>query len=141
MLKPLKEIFPGEVFENPSKDKFAWIGTDKNRVLLLQDFRWSREIISWNDFLLLLEGETVKLPSPKNHFKEDINIDENNKMAIFATSVDLIAYKGPYQAVDSREDAMMASRWKVFEFTHQFEEEKQKAAVPCGRCFSELVLL
>ena len=28
----------------------------------------SAELITWKDFLLLLEGETVHLPSPKNQF-------------------------------------------------------------------------
>ena len=63
MLKPLETIF--HVFSNPSNDKYAWIGADSADVIILQDFRWDRETISWRDLLLLLEGEAVKLPALK----------------------------------------------------------------------------
>ena len=36
------------------------VGADSAEVIVLQDFRWSREMIPWSDLLLLLEGETVK---------------------------------------------------------------------------------
>ena len=35
MLKPLQTIFKDRIFENPSADKFAWIGADKAHVILL----------------------------------------------------------------------------------------------------------
>ena len=56
-LKPLKMIFPESIFENLSRDKFGWIGAQNARVMLLQDFRYSKEMIAWNDLLLLLEGD------------------------------------------------------------------------------------
>ena len=67
MLKRLKRIFGDRLFDNPANDKYAWVGADKAEVILLQDFRFCREVITWKD-LLLLEGEMVKLPAPKNHF-------------------------------------------------------------------------
>ena len=57
MLKPLKMIFPESIFENPSRDKFGWIGAQNARVMLLQDFRYAKEMIAWNDLLLLLERD------------------------------------------------------------------------------------
>ena len=66
LLKPLDTIY--RVFSNPANDKYGWVGADKGEVILLQDFRWSRDNISWKDLLLLLEGEIVKLPAPKNQF-------------------------------------------------------------------------
>ena len=57
LLKPLKLIF--NCFENPSNDKYAWVGANKAEIILMQDFRWSKETIAWKDLLLLLEGETV----------------------------------------------------------------------------------
>ena len=36
---------------------------------------------------------------------------------------------------------MMASRWKVFYFTHSIPEEEQKDIAPCPHCFSKLVLM
>ena len=122
LLKTLKAIFnkADKLFENPSNDKFAWVGADKASIILLQDYRWNRESIPWKDLLLLLEGECVKLPTPKNLFAEDIVI--NTDVAILATSKSCITYRDPYNANDYMEDAMMHSRWKTIELHHQFEQ-------------------
>ena len=136
MFAPLKVIFDERCFDNPSNDKYGWIGADKADVILLQDFRYSREQIAWKDLLLLLEGETVKLPAPKNHFVNDIVIKGN--VAIFATGPDRVRFKG-FNNID-KENRMMDSRWKVIEFKHEFEENQQISLKPCSRCFAELVL-
>ena len=73
MLKPLKLIFSDSIFENPANDKFAWVGSEKAKVFLLNDSKWSI-YITWHDMLLLLERETVKLPTSKNIYSEDIVI-------------------------------------------------------------------
>ena len=44
----------------------TWVGLDECEVAYINDFRWSTEIIAWIDFLLLLEGQKVHLPQPKN---------------------------------------------------------------------------
>ena len=137
MFKPLKQIFGKKLFENPSNDKFGWVGADKANVILLQDYRWDKESIPRKDLLLLLEGETLKLPAPKNLFAEDIIICTD--VAIFATSKAPIIYQGPYNKTDPQEDAMMSVRWNTFNFTHQFSEENPKNVKPCRRCFTELV--
>ena len=72
MLKPLQNIFGGNLFENPANVKFGWVGVQKATCMLLNDFRWSNELINWKDLQLLLEGEPVKLPAPKNLFSEDV---------------------------------------------------------------------
>jgi len=138
MLKPLKTIFGDSVFENPAHDKFAWVGANHAKVFLLNDFRWSKEIIPWHDMLLLLEGETVKLPAPKNLYTEDIKIDSD--VAIFATSKREIVFKGSYNASDDRETEMMAARWNVFKLMHQFSPDEQKIIPPCPKCFSNFIL-
>ena len=140
MLKPLKCIFKeSESFENPSNYKSGWVGAEKASVLILQDYRWSKESIARKDLLFLLEGETVKLPAPKNFHAEDIVIDSN--VAIFATGKAPITYKGPYKTTDAGEDAMMSVRWKAIKFYHQFSEMDQKVVDPCARCFAELVFV
>lgn len=139
LLKPLKVIFNDRIFENPSNDKFGWVGADKASVILLQDFRWNRECITWKDLLLLLEGKPVKFLSPKNVYSEDILINTN--VAIFATSKAQITYRSAYNMRDPLEDEMMRSRWNVIEFQHQFKEKDQKHLKPCGRCFAELILM
>ena len=55
MLKPLKVVFSDSIFENPANDKYAWVGSEKAKVFLLNDFRWSKDLIPWHDMLLLLE--------------------------------------------------------------------------------------
>ena len=54
MVKPLKCIFGDRLFDNPANEKYAWVGADKAEVILLQDFRFRREVITWNDLLLLV---------------------------------------------------------------------------------------
>ena len=137
LLKPLQVIFKGEIFENPAKDKYSWIKADKARVIFLNDFRFKKEQIAWNDLLLLLEGEPVKLPAPKNIYCEDICI--NTDVPIFATSKSEIRYKGIFGMGDEMEDNMMKARWKIFKFTHSIPEEEQIKLPPCAKCFTELI--
>ena len=82
MLKLLEIIY--HAFSNPANDKYAWVGVYNAEVITLQDFRWSSELICWKALLLLLEGEPVKLPSPKKQFATDafIKID----LSIFTIS-------------------------------------------------------
>ena len=138
LLKPLEKIYKNFLFENPATHKYGWGGCEKKSVFLLQDFRWSADLITWKDFLLLLEGEKVKLPAPRNFFRDDVVISSD--VAIFATGIDEIKFRGPYNARDAREDAMMKSRWRVFKLTHEFKEKDQIKVEPCGFCFANLVL-
>ena len=137
LLKPLQVIFKGEIFENPSKDKYGWIKADKARVIFLNDFRFKKEQIAWNDLFLLLEGEPVKLPAPKNLYSEDICI--NTDVPIFATSKSEIKYKGYFGIGDEKEDDMMRARWKIFKFTRSIPEEEQIKLPPCAKCFTDLI--
>ena len=75
-----------KAFINPANALYAWIGLEECEVAFLNDFRWTPEIIAWSDFLLLLEGQTVHLPRPKNKFSSDMEIDRNNTIPFFATS-------------------------------------------------------
>lgn len=143
MLKPLRLIYERFLFENPASHKFGWGGCQNKTVFLLQDFRWSVDLIKWSDFLLLTdEDETVKLPTPKNLFRDDIII--KSQIAIFATSVGEIQQRSPYNPRDeervSKENRMMKSRWKVFHFKHEFTQDKQIKVQPCAHCFATLVL-
>ena len=96
LLKPLEQIF--KTFCNPPNDKYAWLGSSEAEVILLQDFRWSIELVSWKDLLLLLEGEVVKLPCPKNHYPKDVCI--NVGIPVFATSKGPIEYVGKYHTIN-----------------------------------------
>ena len=142
ILRPLNVIYHDRIFENPAMHKFGWVGAQDASVILLQDFRWSSDLIDWSDFLRFLEeGEPVRLPAPRNLYKEDILISKSNDVAFFATGAKEIKFKGPYQAKDQDEDGMMAVRWRYFNFTHEILEKDQKNIEPCGTCFANFLLL
>ena len=124
-----------DCFVNPAGGKYAWVGLDECQLLFLNDFRWSAELIAWNEFLLLLEGQTVHLPRPKNLFSSDIVITRENSMLILATSKAAIEHVGKYNVKDQRETDMMSSRWWEFNFTHQIPKDKIKDLELCPRCF------
>ena len=136
LLNPLEIIFKS--FVNPATGRYAWIELDECEVAYLNDFRWSTEIIAWADFLLLLEGQTVHLPRPKNQFATDMCIDRSNTIPFFASSKTDIEYIGKYNVRDQRECDMMSSRWMTFRFTKQIKTPE--LIEPCPNCFSRLIL-
>ena len=133
---PIQIIF--NAFSNPSNDKYAWLGAENSEFIFLNDVRWSSEMIAWKELLLLLEGQTVHLPSPKNHYTTDICISTD--VPIIATGKARIEYQGRYNTTDPVENDMMAASWRVFEFFHQIPVAEQKEMPPCPKCFSKLVL-
>ena len=80
----------------------------------------------------------MHIPSPKNHFSKDVCINQDTP--IFATSKREVVYSGKHNQRDYMEDDMMATRWKVFKFKYQIPQDEQKTVMPCGTCFSKLVL-
>lgn len=138
LLRPLQKIF--NTFSNPSIDKYAWVGADKSECIFLNDFRFSHELIAWEKLLILLEGDIVKLPAPKNHFASDVCIQSD--VPVFATSISPITYIHPQtKATCPGENKMMQERWKIFTFFHEIPEEEQKDVKSCARCFSRFILL
>lgn len=136
MFAPLEKLF--DCFTNPASNKYAWVGVDQKEIILLQDFSFDSNLISWKSLLLLLEGQKLYLPAPRNHFAKDVEVDTD--IPIFATSGEKIIFYNRFNAIDQRETAMMDSRWKYIEFTHVFPVEKQVRIEPCRVCFSKLVL-
>jgi hypothetical protein len=137
LLNPLNKLF--QTFTNPATTSYAWVGSEHAEVILLNDFRWTPEILAWKDMLLLLEGQSLHLPAPKIHFVKDIVFERDTP--IFATSKCPIVFVGKGGRVDERETEMMAARWKLFSFFHQIPESSQIEIAPCKRCFAELVML
>ena len=136
ILSPLQEVF--STFANPAQNKYAWLGAEDAEIIFLNDFRWSPEVIEWQVLLNLLEGSKVNLPAPKNHYSKDITVSSD--VPIFATSIDEIVKTNGDPEKRQQETYMMAARWKVFQFSRQIEEEKQKKVPCCKKCFSQLVL-
>ena len=117
LLDPLELIFNALV--NPATSKYAWANLENKEVAFLNDFRWSPEYIAWSDFLLLLEGQIVNLPHPKNQFATDLLIDRSNNLTILATSKAPVKYVGKFNLQDEWEIDIMASRRQMFSFNHQ----------------------
>ena len=109
-----------------------------SEIIFLNDFRWSKEVITWCDFLLLLEGEPVHIPTPRNHYRNDVCIDRDTP--IIATSVAKFRYQGSYQARSAEEDEMMESRWRTFTFFKKIPEAEEIEMMPCPKCSSDLIL-
>ena len=137
LLSPLQLIY--KTLSNPANDKYACLGSEKSEVIFLNNFRWSSEIIFWKEMLLLLEGQTVHLPSSKNHHANDIRISQDT--SIFVTGKSEITYLGRYNTTDKTENEMMSVRLKIFKFHQQILEANQKEMSPCPKCFSNLVLM
>lgn len=136
ILNPLTKIY--KVFLNPATATFAWVGAELAECIFLNDFRWSDQVITWHDFLLMLEGQLVHLPAPKTHYSQDILFDKDTP--IFCTSKVPFVYikRG---VVDDRETEMMSVRWRVFTFNYQIAQHEQVEMAPCAHCFAQLILL
>ena len=125
MLKSLKLIFSDCIFENPANYTYAWLGSEKSKVFLLNDFRLSKDVIPWYDMLLM--GEIVKLPAPKNIYSEDIMISTD--VAIFATSKSPIKHRSSYNANDDRETDYGCQMEKL-SFAINFLQKSKKICLP-----------
>ena len=135
ILQPLCVMY--KCFLNPASTTFAWVGAETAEVILLNDFRWSKQIIPWHDLLQMLEGQPVHLSAPKTHYAKDLVLDKDTP--IFCTSSTRIRYVSQ-GAINERETEMMEVRWKVFSFYKQIPEGRQREITPCGTCFAHLIL-
>ena len=133
LLQPLTKIY--NAFVSPAHGTFAWVGAQDAEVVLLNDLRWSEKLISWSDFLNLLEGFPIHIQAPKTHFAGDILWDK--KTPIFATSSSrLRKYDGGL--LNEAETKMMDVRWEYIEFTKPIRSPKE--ITPCPHCFSRFIL-
>ena len=109
MLSPLKAIYG--TFCNLATGTFAWVGEEEAEIIMLNDFHWKPSIIAWADLLLLLEGDIVHLPAPKNCFhtgRKCLPREHQND--------------------------------EFFHFWRQIPPSEQLQLTPCGHCFSKLIL-
>ena len=70
LFRPMEKLF--KVFYNPAEGKYVWMEVVDVEVIFLNDFGWCKEIISWKEMLLLLEGQPVHFPASKNHCSKDV---------------------------------------------------------------------
>ena len=95
-------------------------------------------MICWKEMLLLLEGQPVHFPIPKNGYSKDVCL--RNDTHVVATSKCWVVFERNKKS-DELENEMMEAHWKVFQLTHQIPYDQQKEVEPCGRCFSQHSLL
>ena len=135
LISPLKVIY--QAFINPATGTFAWVGAENAEVVILNDFRWHSSIIAWGDFLQLLEGDVVHLPSPKSFSSKDIEFSKSTPF--FATAdAPLVLIKGGH--IDKANTDMMDVRWRFFRLWRQIPEEQQKQIPPCPHCFAHFIM-
>ena len=106
LLDPLTEIY--DTFVNPSSCKYAFVGAENKELIFLKDLRWSQEMIPWQEFLNLLEGQSVHLAAPKTHYARDTLITDH--VPIFATSIAPIMFEEKSANIEG-ENPMMEARW------------------------------
>ena len=136
LLRPLTKVY--NCFTNPSSGTYAFVGIQNKEVAFLNDLRYNTLMLPWQDFLNVLEGMEVHIPTPKTHFAQDIEL--NSDIPFFATSIGPITFVG--KSTDpAGEDAMMACRWNEFKFTHSIPRAQQRKCPPCCRCFAELIFV
>ena len=139
ILEPLEQIF--NCFTNPGQGKYAWIGLDEAEVAYISNFCWSKELISWQELLDLLEGAPCKLSRHKSVFATELHIPRSNAIPIFTTGIHPIEYVRAYGLKDQRETAMMDSRWRMFEFSPQIPNNDIQEIPACSKCFYNLVMV
>ena len=83
ILNPITTIF--DAFYNPFSSKYAFVGVEKPEVMFINDFQWSADMISWQEFLNFVQDQNFHLAASRSHFAEEVYI--NNDLPIFATDI------------------------------------------------------
>ena len=127
-----------DTFLNPSSSKYAFVGAENKELTFLNDLRWSQEMIPWQEFLNLLEGQSVHSAAQKTHYARDILTTDG--VSIIATSIAPIMFSGKSASVEG-ENAMMETRCWKFQLSVQIPLSEQKTVKSCARYFCELVFM
>ena len=107
------------------------------RAEILHGLAPNLQVLPWHDMLLLLEGQTLYLPTPKSHFAKDI-LFSGDALTFCTSKLELIFIKGG--CIDEKETEMMRVCWPIFSFFLQIPENEQNNAPPCARCFAKFIL-
>ena len=119
MLNSLNKVFA--TFSKPATTTFAWVGAERAECIFQNDFRWSAQIIQWDDLLLMLEGHPVHLPARKTNYANDLIFDQGTPS--FATGKHSLVYIKS-GVIDERE----------------IEQSEQRDIPACVGCFSQFIL-
>ena len=130
LLSPLNVVYRS--FSNPATSTFAWVGTEKEEVIFLNDFKNNSMVRSASN-----ARRTARSPScPQILLFQDLEFTRDT--TIFGTTKhDLVYVKGGL--IDESETEMMAVRWHSFQFQRQIREAEQLSIPSCARCIAEFI--
>jgi hypothetical protein len=128
LLAPLTHIY--RTFHKPAGGgSFRLQKLEDAEIVLWNDWRFCPDIISWESLLLLGEGAPMMIPRPQNVFQGDY--EHARALPVFITA------KARMTHHDHREEAMMAARFRFFEFSVAVASPR---AIPaCAHCFARMV--
>lgn len=139
LLKPFLLIFGEDgVFVAPPKNAFPLMGLERARMVLLDDWRFNEDIISYAVQLLWFEGAPFVIARPQNQFTGHVRYSKDDPVFLTTLLDDLTSLKGK-RFLKEGDVEMMLKRLHVFKFTTKISIPKNVAA-GCARCFSRWLL-
>jgi hypothetical protein len=125
-----------QVFYTPSKSGFPLLSLPSCRVVLLDDWRFNEDVLSYNVQLLWLEGKPFSIARPQNQCSGHVLYTLDAPVFVTTLESDIRRVKPGLQAGDVD---MLLKRLLIFRF-HAKLQNPDRSIPPCGRCFSDLVM-
>ena len=136
LLAPLMTVFGEDfVFITPPPSGFPLLGMEKAKVVLLDDWRFNEDILSYNLQLLWFEGKPFVIARPQNSFSGHLRYKKDAPIFISTLEADLLSVKKQIQQGDV---SMMLKRLTVFRFTSPLETVQKIPA--CAGCFARFLM-
>lgn len=137
LLAPFYKIFGDDnIFTAPPKNAFPLLDLPKARVVILDDWRFNEDIISYPLQLLWFEGKPFVIARPQNHFSGHVRYKKDDPVFITTLEDDLMALTKNIMEGDRD---MMLKRLKIFRF-HRKITNPDRSIPACGRCLADLLL-
>jgi len=137
LLAPLYEVFGQKnVFTSPPKSAFPLLELAKARLVVLDDWRFNEDIVSYPLQLLWFEGKPFIIARPQNLFNGHLRYTKDDPVFITTLEQDILTLKKNILPGDRD---MMLKRLKVFRF-HVKVDTPDHTIPPCKRCFAHFLL-
>jgi len=148
-LKALFSVFgDNHVFTSPQAPNFPLLQLPGKKVVFLDEWRFTGDIIPWSTQCLWFDGSRVTIPKPQNGQGMQGHSEYRGSAPILATTklADLkelqrAAQVDPETGEPFDADASMVwRRLKVYEFRTRIPKPQGKRMPFCGSCFARLLL-
>ena len=137
LFAPFYSIFGEEaVFTAPPKNVFPLLELPKARLVILDDWRFNEDIVSYPLQLLWFEGQPFVIARPQNQFSGHIRYRKDDPVFITTLEADLHSLS---QNLLPGDRDMMLKRLKIFRF-HQKLPNLDRPIPPCGHCLACFLL-